>query len=213
MKTVCLISVVCTAFTFSMEVSASSVMGDLTPRPGEDGDGINYAFQIYLQGSPETVTGTVGSRAWGEGWTHTAVWGYIDVPTAGTYRLAVSSDASDMVPALTLYQGVDNSGGDNHVFDPLEVPVWVDEPGFAFLEASDQGPGPASGAATVITRFLQAGEYTVVLGGNDFATEGHQVGYSFTVAPVPIPAAVWLFGTGLVGVLGIGAKRRRAVAA
>jgi len=28
------------------------------------------------------------------------------------------------------------------------------------------------------------------------------------VAPVPVPAAVWLFGSGLIGALSLGKKRR-----
>lgn len=33
---------------------------------------------------------------------------------------------------------------------------------------------------------------------------------NFSASPVPIPAAVWLFGSGLIGLVGIGRRRRAA---
>jgi hypothetical protein len=41
--------------------------------------------------------------------------------------------------------------------------------------------------------------------GQDFS-----MGFDTTIPPVPIPAAVWLFGTALIGLVGIG-KRRKTV--
>jgi hypothetical protein len=39
--------------------------------------------------------------------------------------------------------------------------------------------------------------------------KGAPVGFSATPAAVPVPAAVWLFGSGLMGLVGI-ARRRKA---
>lgn len=48
---------------------------------------------------------------------------------------------------------------------------------------------------------------------DSFALTGFNVvdGFSFTLTAVPIPAAIWLFGSGLLGVLAIGACNRSAV--
>ena len=56
---------------------------------------------------------------------------------------------------------------------------------------------------------LSAGEYRLVATANPYyqqATSGFSVNASFT--PVPVPAAVWLFGSGLLGLIGMTGKRR-----
>lgn len=186
---------------------ASMVIGDLPARPGEDGGGISYAAQMIMDSSSETVSGSVGSRAWGEHWTHTSIWAYIDILTAGTYQISVSPNASDLIPALSLYQGVDNSGADDHSFDPtITAPAWVDAAGFGLLQYLS---GPNAGNSAVLTRYLNAGEYTLVLGGNDFATPGHLAGFTYSVTAVPVPAAALLFGSGIAGLLSAAGIRRK----
>ena len=43
----------------------------------------------------------------------------------------------------------------------------------------------------------------------DGAFPGFEANFDF-VAPIPVPAAVWLFGSGLVGLVGVARRRRRA---
>ncbi len=66
-------------------------------------------------------------------------------------------------------------------------------------------------ASATLTRFLTAGDYTLILGGYDGTTAGTNLAYTATItaAPVPLPAAVWMFGAGLMGWLGI-QKRKMA---
>lgn len=48
-------------------------------------------------------------------------------------------------------------------------------------------------------------------GGKDCVTSAYFAG-SMQVSQVPVPAAVWLFGSGLVGLLGLGSRRKRKMA-
>lgn len=70
--------------------------------------------------------------------------------------------------------------------------------------------------ATLANAFIftaEAGKvYSIYLGGVDFGDWNDKLaGYKLNVAtaPVPVPAAVWLFGTGLAG-LGVFGKRKKA---
>lgn len=56
--------------------------------------------------------------------------------------------------------------------------------------------------------------YTILLGGNSGGTnfdpkEGYAV--NITTAPVPVPSALWLFGSALVSLTGVASKKRRAI--
>jgi ammonia channel protein AmtB len=38
----------------------------------------------------------------------------------------------------------------------------------------------------------------------------HSIVLNATTAPVPVPAALWMFGTGLIGLTGLARKRKEA---
>ncbi len=67
-------------------------------------------------------------------------------------------------------------------------------------------------ATNYIEFFAQAGQvYTVALGGNGVGRWNANVsGYELQISAVPVPGAVWLFGSALAGVVGL---RRRKQAA
>lgn len=54
--------------------------------------------------------------------------------------------------------------------------------------------------------------YGAVLGNQIHTSSGPKV-YANLYAPVPIPAAVWLFGSGLLGLLGLSGRKRAAASA
>lgn len=205
---------------------ASTVGGDLLARSGEDGQGIKYTFQMYLDSlagpASETWSANVGSKAWSDpsnppgplgvpmGWTHTSNWAYFSLNADANVQLSLSANASDLVPAMTLWRGADNNGGDFHTYAQNTIPAWVDAPGFAYLQHITTGPGPFGGASAILSLFLSAGEYTVAIGGNDNTTAGHPAAYTFMInaSPVPVPGAVYLFGSALLGVLTMGRRAR-----
>jgi hypothetical protein len=57
-----------------------------------------------------------------------------------------------------------------------------------------------------------AGIQTYILGSATLATNGQLTFAANTVSAVPLPAAVWLFGSGLMGLVGV-SRRRKAAAA
>ena len=69
--------------------------------------------------------------------------------------------------------------------------------------------GPSSSAQSISINNIAAGNYYALVTGNPTGSSGG----SYTVAmaaltPVPVPASVWLFGSGLLGLVGV--TRRKA---
>jgi hypothetical protein len=102
----------------------------------------------------------------------------------GTTTVPFDIIVMDALGTRTVASGLDTSGG----FDPTAITTAL----YAFTVG-------ASGAATIIFDTDNAGN-TEHMSVNGFQLTG--------AAAVPIPAATWLFGSGLLGLIGI-AKRSR----
>jgi len=103
-----------------------------------------------------------------------------------------------------------SSGATGQLISPLVVQVWH------ILGGADQliGSGTLDAGANPSTSFgvnLVAGETYVVRMSNEGGTIGNNGDYTLNVlSPVPVPAAAWLFGTALLGMLGFGRKMKSA---
>ena len=51
-------------------------------------------------------------------------------------------------------------------------------------------------------------DYTAVVPTGDFTGVGYQLHLEGTVEAIPVPAAVWLFGSGLLGLVGVARRRK-----
>ncbi len=114
--------------------------------------------------------------------------------------------AGDVLSGSTLYR--DANG--NHVQDPGEFLTDIGSaiPWSDFLQASPtdtQGPAPL--AATANSQGLTDGPFVGIRGYFDIGS-GNSM-YVTAVSAVPVPAAFWLFASGMLGFLGIARRRQR----
>ncbi|MCQ8103955.1 VPLPA-CTERM sorting domain-containing protein [Methylomonas sp. SURF-2] len=153
------------------------------------------------------------------GWAHNTDFGLIKSEVDTTIRLEVSKvNPEDNIfnYGITVFEGM-HTGAINHhsawnigyISGVNENPAKVNNPfggsGLTYLTHGD---------SSVVEFFARAGqEYTVYLGGNDINGDifGIPYGYKVNVSSVPVPAAAWLFGSGLLGLVGM--KRRKTQSA
>jgi hypothetical protein len=74
---------------------------------------------------------------------------------------------------------------------------------------------PTVDMTNYIEFFATAGQvYTIALGGNGAGRWNQNVSdYALTVQAVPVPGAVWLFGSAMAGMVGFSRRRKAAIAA
>jgi len=164
------------------------------------------------------------------GWGHNTDFGLIKSHIDTDIRIDVSKvNAGDDISnfGITVFTGMDdgtdvfNDDGElisfNHhsvwnkgyISGINEAPAQKDNPfitnGVNYLTHGDQ--------SSVVFHALADQVYSVYLGGNDVNGDifGTPTAYKATISAVPVPAAVWLFGTGLVGLVSFGRRKQKAV--
>lgn len=169
----------------------------------------------------------MGSRAYKDGttnWGHTTDFGLFTLQQDANVTISVSSDASVLKPAFGLWKNW-ATGGSRHVgytnngaINPMGT-VFTGS-GLAVVASDAWAAAPTQGTTTTtatatLTKFLTAGNYTLVLGGYDTTPgSGAFAKYTATIsaAAVPVPAAAWLFGPALAS-LGVIRRRKGKIAA
>lgn len=139
---------------------------------------------------------------------------------------SVPTRKGDLNPGFTLYKGLvpDEShdlyspvpGGKEGAWRSLTDMTMGNEAGettsINYLAHAGEVDGSAS-SVSLLNYFLDPGDYTVSIGGacyscgaaDPFPSDTVSRGYlaELTVSPVPVPAALWLLGSGLVCLLGM----------
>jgi hypothetical protein len=166
----------------------------------------------------------MGARSYKDGatnWGHSADYGLFSLHADATVTITVSSDGSNLRPAFGLWDGW-ATGGSRHAAYTGNgaVNAMAANPlgsGLALVDASAWTFAASQGttATATLTRFLAAGNYTLILGGYDGTSPGTNLAYTATIsaaaAPVPVPGAVWLFGSALAGVVGFGRRKLKSI--
>ncbi|MGE0470665.1 MAG: hypothetical protein AB7L09_19040 [Nitrospira sp.] len=205
----------------------------VTPNPVGHQSGLTYEWGVTMGGSDSaTYSGSVGAKSWAEpgnpvgakGWTHTSDWTLLDLTGAsGNTLLTLTLDrgtTGSLFPAFSIFSGVEDVNADatNHTWNNVGNISWATNLTFTDHLANAGGPnGTASGTGLTSVSdswVLAPGLYTLIFGGNpSFAlgqTGTHAFTATLTTSPVPIPAALWLFGSGLVGLAGLARRRLSA---
>lgn len=167
----------------------------------------------------------VGARAYKDNatnWGHNADFGLFELEHDATVTITVSSDNSSLRSAFGLWGGWATGGSRHGAFtsngaintmaaSPLGSGLSLIDTS-AWAVAASQGT-PSTPTTATLTRFLTAGNYTLIIGGYDGSVAGHHA-YTATIsaAPVPIPAAAWLFGSALSGLGVIGRRKGKPAA-
>ncbi|MCU7917730.1 MAG: VPLPA-CTERM sorting domain-containing protein [Candidatus Thiodiazotropha sp. (ex Epidulcina cf. delphinae)] len=179
---------------------------------------ISYEGMIGSGGDPRgSVSGSVGGYGWFEDVASQVDFWRFDVGSSGA-KVDIWATRSDQAldPAFSLYSGmtsVDESALDGSAdFGGMVFLGWADD------EIDVVGDGPFGDPG--VTAFLAEGIYTLIIGGSESDEDG-PFGYELhigdwgtapadlpdVISTVPVPAAIWLFGSGLAGLLLAGRRK------
>jgi hypothetical protein len=160
-----------------------------------------------------------------QGWRHDLDYGLFKSDAGGTITLnAAGINQSGTNFAFTIFKGMDTSAvaynhhgawnlGNN---TQIGAPTSSSLPGgnttlsVANIVAYSIGGATPSNLNTISFN-AEAGQiYTIALGGYRNGSWGlTQDGYKLNVSAVPLPAAVWLFGSAMAGMIGFGRYKRK----
>jgi hypothetical protein len=170
-----------------------------------------------------------GAGAWrdanGTGWKHQTDLGLIKSDINTTIRLNLTTLGSvNNNFGVTVFKGMDTTTGDYSHHGGWNNPSvsrdFTDSNPFYYVGTTDVSTGTGMtylthdetvDAVNYIEFFAEAGQvYTIALGGNGVGRWSENVAdYKLSITAVPVPGAVWLFGSAMAGLISFG--RRKAV--
>ncbi len=166
------------------------------------------------KGATSTFKLGTGPAAWGASASgHGLDYGLIHLNGLSDLTITLETDSgSSTKPAFSLYQGWDTGttfsrtgSYTNNVNNPL------DTVGLNYL--GQASTTTAGGLASLTFSNLASGDYTLLLGGNGTSSDTFGNGfYKLTLTAVPVPGAVWLFGSALAGLVGFGRRKSKSAA-
>jgi len=142
-------------------------------------------------------TGQVGNNGWHSDVASDVDFWFFHGVAGQQYTLRADRIDPGLDTALSLYEGITASDESTFVHD-------ADFGGLTFIDSADDeipyAGGPYGDPLLTFTA-PSTGFYTVAIG--DYLGDGTgPFNYQIQLTPVPLPAAVWLFGSGLLGLVG-----------
>jgi hypothetical protein len=131
------------------------------------------------------------------------------ITAASANAITSTIDFANILQITNLQVRLFNASGNS--FPVLGSPAGCPGPGCTLIDAwsTPVNYGPTTGTVTVLeTTVLAAGTYVLQVRGNVVGSAGGSYSGVLNLAPVPVPAAAWLLGSGLVGLAGIARSRR-----
>ena len=171
---------------------------------------------LMLSGGGGTVgnftdlTGSVGSGAWAVASTSPFfgnIWTAHGGTTFGPGTYTFDTTGNGTGTAATTYTGVVVGAGQvgGHIFFDYNGTFDID-----VVQVWDITNGGLTYTSTPVTD----SNGTNAVGGlamlSDSSFPGFNANFNFTAAAVPVPAAVWLFGSGLLGLVGVARRKKSA---
>ena len=171
-------------------------------------------------------------------WGNALDYGLINLDVAGNLKIKVQAEAGSFFqPGFTLFSGWDTAATSNKhgvwnanpfapsspnpaantnpTLQPLRT-LGLTYVGHAATNSNDGGVNysydSVAQAVEITFNGLNAGKYSLWIGGNSTGNTSNNQQYfaSITAAPVPVPGAVWLFGSAVAGLIGFGRKSKIA---
>ena len=179
--------------------------------------GLSAADAIANHGAGSTFVLQSANNKWtpASSWGNALDYGLINLQVGGDLVVTVEADtslSSTFAPGFTLWSGWDQGFGNKHQAwnaNP-NAPTPLGATGLTYKgHAATTTDG---GSVTYTFTGLTAGQYTLFIGGNGSNNSNEYYKANLKVAAVPIPAAVWLFGSALAGMGIIGRRRDKALA-
>jgi len=199
--------------SFAVDSSGNVILG--APMTATLTDGATMSVNTLTGNTDPVLTFGLGATSGSSGDTFSfdfhmpiAVAGQINAASKVSYSLTAGSSAGAQIQPLNghvvVAQDVDTTPGG---LNPLNKGVDVGDT-FFYLTGPDTQNSPVYQASSMITGSLQYDIMNVTVG---FAlSPNSSVGISGFVSqtPVPLPAAAWLLGSGVLGLVGVARRRR-----
>lgn len=123
------------------------------------------------------------------------------------FRITNDTDPTGTSPSVFTYVG-HAYDGNNVTLPGANSPLYDNNP---YLVLG--GDGVANGVVSRTFQNLVPGDYIAFVGGVNYNSQTNQaargIGGTLTITPVPVPAAVWLFGSGLAGLVGLARRKMK----
>ncbi|MEQ1638088.1 MAG: hypothetical protein ABL903_15515 [Methylococcales bacterium] len=178
----------------------------------------NAAYEVsQADAITEGAPSTFAVESLNNKWNHATSWGaamdfgLIDLHVAGNLLIEVKADNSTFTPGFTLFSGWDTSATSTK-HGPWNTTPVVNPLGSAGLTyLGEASTTTAGGSVSYLFTNLAAGNYSLWVGGNGTGntpagTQSYMA--NITASPVPLPGAVWLFGSAIAGLVSFNRRRQ-----